>query len=140
MEPDFEENEFIYDDLDLDELTAALGAAIAATSPTDGDDILSQPLPPSSDASSNSPSPSPSLVNHSKSVPESEDPRKRHKSLSEEVRESVGRALSHDFDQSDAFQSKASSTSSKSSSSSSSASLNSNKVPSTTMTKMNHTK
>lgn len=62
QEPDFEENEFIYDDLDLDEFSATTSANMA-TSPTDGDEFESM-----NSINSTSPSPSPStvVVNHSK--------------------------------------------------------------------------
>ena len=82
---DFEENEFIYDDLDLDELSASLGGVLA-TSPPEHDGLAEHFANASNASSSNnstSPSPSPSLANHSKD--KSEDDRKRHKSLSEEV-------------------------------------------------------
>ena len=83
-EADFEENEFIYDDLDLDELSASLGAGVLATSPPEHDmDHFANMSNASSSNNSSSPSPSPSLANHSKD--KSEDDRKRHKSQSDDV-------------------------------------------------------
>lgn len=61
QDPDFEENEYIYDDLDLDDV----GAAIDVTSPDD-DSLTNLSGTPTS-TNSSSPSPSPGLVNHSKS-------------------------------------------------------------------------
>eukprot|EP00918_Siedleckia_nematoides_P005024 GHVU01011124.1.p1 GENE.GHVU01011124.1~~GHVU01011124.1.p1 ORF type:complete len:790 (+),score=114.32 GHVU01011124.1:136-2505(+) len=72
QDPDFEENEFIYDDLDLEELGAL------ATSPSDMDDFLGNMSGTPTSTNSGSPSPSPALVNHSKD--KSEDERNRHKS------------------------------------------------------------
>jgi len=73
QEPDFEENEFIYDDLDLDEFSATTSANMA-TSPTDGDEFESM-----NSINSTSPSPSPStvVVNHSKGTSSSSSSGKR---------------------------------------------------------------
>ncbi|XP_048762642.1 CCR4-NOT transcription complex subunit 3-like isoform X2 [Ostrea edulis] len=80
QEPDFEENEFLYDDLDLEDL----GAQMLASSPPN-DDINMEALSSTpTSTNSSSPSPSPSLsINHSKD--KSEDERKRHKSQNDEV-------------------------------------------------------
>ncbi|KAK7506379.1 hypothetical protein BaRGS_00002491 [Batillaria attramentaria] len=82
QEPDFEENEFLYEDLDLDDLasTQTLG-----TSPFDSEDHekLDSNTPQSTNSSS--PSPSPSInTNHSTEKVDDKE-RKRHKSQSEEV-------------------------------------------------------
>ena len=80
----FQENEFIYDDLDLDELqTAMIGAPVLATSPTEDNFNLSG----TPSTNSNSPSPCPGLSNHSKES--SIDSRKHLKSESEDTRVSV---------------------------------------------------
>ncbi|KAK3089617.1 hypothetical protein FSP39_005080 [Pinctada imbricata] len=85
QEPDFEENEFIYDDLDLEDL----GAQVLASSPPNDEfnmEILSS-TPTSTNSSS--PSPSPSLnINHSKD--KSDDDRKRHKSQNDESKSTTG--------------------------------------------------
>ncbi|XP_041362287.1 CCR4-NOT transcription complex subunit 3-like isoform X2 [Gigantopelta aegis] len=94
QEPGFEENEFIYDDLDLDES----GPVLLASSPPDNDDpdhekYMSMGTPTSTNSSS--PSPSPSLnANHSVGnaldmpayiVDKTEDnDRKRHRSQSDD--------------------------------------------------------
>ncbi|XP_078316901.1 CCR4-NOT transcription complex subunit 3-like isoform X2 [Crassostrea virginica] len=79
QEPDFEENEFLYDDLDLEDL----GAQMLASSPPN-DDINMEALSSTpTSTNSSSPSPSPSLsLNHSKE--KSDDERKRHKSQNDE--------------------------------------------------------
>ncbi len=65
-DPDFQHNDFLYDDLDLDELSNSMPAtAILATSPGEGDHFNNVSETPSSNNSS-SPSPSPSVANHSK--------------------------------------------------------------------------
>lgn len=82
QEPNFEENEYLYDELDLEEIT---DATTLASSPTESDDILVEKVgsTPSS-TNSSSPSPSPSLnANHS-SDKHDDTERKRHKSQSEE--------------------------------------------------------
>lgn len=77
QEPDFEENEFLYDDLDLEDL----GAQMLASSPPN-DDINMEALSSTpTSTNSSSPSPSPSL-NHSKE--RSDDERKRHKSQNDD--------------------------------------------------------
>ncbi|XP_064601447.1 CCR4-NOT transcription complex subunit 3-like isoform X2 [Liolophura sinensis] len=65
QEPDFAENDFLYDDLDLDELGNVVPLA---TSPGDGDDFLTDKAPSTpTSTNSSSPSPSPGLPqNHSK--------------------------------------------------------------------------
>jgi len=72
QEPDFEENEFIYDELDLDECHNAMLAAdlLLATSPLD-DELMSSNMPATpTSTNSSSPSPSPGVPNHSKiSIP-----------------------------------------------------------------------
>lgn len=80
QEPDFEENEFLYDDLDLEDL---VGAQLLASSPPN-DDINMETLSSTpTSTNSSSPSPSPSLsLNHSKE--KSDDERKRHKSQNDE--------------------------------------------------------
>lgn len=62
QDDNFQENEFIYDDLDLDELSQSLGAVLA-TSPSDENNFNLSGTP---STNSNSPSPSPGLSNHSK--------------------------------------------------------------------------
>ncbi|XP_064640327.1 CCR4-NOT transcription complex subunit 3-like isoform X2 [Lineus longissimus] len=76
QEPDFEENEFIYHDIDIEDI-----GTLVATSPTEEDGFTNMSGTPTS-TNSSSPSPSPGLSNHSK-----DDDRKRHKS--EEVRRSI---------------------------------------------------
>ncbi|CAH1794433.1 unnamed protein product [Owenia fusiformis] len=78
QEPDFEENEFIYDDLDLDELDPLSGEY--ATSPT-GNDLDENSGTPTS-MNSSSPIPSPGLSNHSK---DDEFKKTRTRSLSGEA-------------------------------------------------------
>lgn len=66
-DPDFEENEFLYEDLKLDEACAALGSKLAALSAHDNDDHGSN-VSDLSLQNSSSPSPSPSVAAHSKVV------------------------------------------------------------------------
>ncbi|XP_074649491.1 CCR4-NOT transcription complex subunit 3-like isoform X2 [Tubulanus polymorphus] len=68
-DPDFEENEFIYDDIDLEDLTMSSG--VLATSPVDEDGFTNLSNTPTS-TNSSSPSPSPGLSNHSKDKGEEE--------------------------------------------------------------------
>ncbi|XP_060076650.1 CCR4-NOT transcription complex subunit 3-like isoform X3 [Ylistrum balloti] len=83
QEPDFEENEFLYDDLDLDDL----GSQVLASSPPNDDSILDKLSSTPTSTNSSSPSPSPSLsMNHSKDKYE-EMERKRHKSQNEDTLE-----------------------------------------------------
>src|SRR5688572_6628433 len=64
-DPDFEENDFIYEDLKLEEACAALGSKLAAMSVHDNDDHGSN-VSDLSLQNSSSPSPSPSIAAHSK--------------------------------------------------------------------------
>jgi len=66
QEPDFEENEYVYDDLDLDDLGTSIGNAILAASPSEGDECQNSMSGTPTSNNSSSPSPSPSLANHSK--------------------------------------------------------------------------
>ncbi|CAC5378682.1 CNOT3 [Mytilus coruscus] len=84
QDPDFEENDFIYDELDLEDL----GAAVLASSPPNddhySDDISGTPT----STNSSSPSPSPSLsINHSKDNEEND--RKIKKSINDEKNKSI---------------------------------------------------
>ncbi|GFO00926.1 Ccr4-not transcription complex subunit 3, partial [Plakobranchus ocellatus] len=82
QDPNFQENSYMYDELDLEEIT---DTPALASSPTESDDILMDKVgsTPSS-TNSSSPSPSPSInANHS-SEKHDESDRKRHKSQSEE--------------------------------------------------------
>ncbi|XP_052265569.1 CCR4-NOT transcription complex subunit 3-like isoform X2 [Dreissena polymorpha] len=74
---DFEENEFVYDELDLDNIEPAL---LNATSPPHDEDRFSDKLSTTpTSTNSSSPSPSPGIVlNHSK-----EEDRKKHKAMEE---------------------------------------------------------
>ncbi|CAG2242459.1 CNOT3 [Mytilus edulis] len=84
QDPDFEENDFIYDELDLEDV----GAAVLASSPPN-DDIYSDNISgtPTS-TNSSSPSPSPSLsINHSKDNEEND--RKIKKSINDEKNKSI---------------------------------------------------
>ena len=63
-EPDFEDNEFLYDDLKLDEVSAALGSKLAAMSSID--DEHSSNLSDVSNPSSGCSSPTPSATSHAK--------------------------------------------------------------------------
>lgn len=85
-DPDFEENEFIYEDLKLEEACAALGSKLAAMSVHDNDDHGSN-VSDLSLQNSSSPSPSPSIAAHSKDMLD-EDSRTRLKSQSEDVNHS----------------------------------------------------
>ncbi|XP_021358792.1 CCR4-NOT transcription complex subunit 3-like isoform X3 [Mizuhopecten yessoensis] len=117
QDPDFEENEFLYDDLDLDDL----GSQVLASSPPNDDSILDKLSSTPTSTNSSSPSPSPSLsLNHSKDKYEELD-RKRHKSQNEDKQKATSIVTS--------------SMSSPSSTNSSSSSVTVNKVP-TTPTKM----
>lgn len=79
QDPDFEENEYLYDDLDLEDR----GTGMLATTPPENDELEKLSSTPTS-TNSNSPSPSPSLtVNHSKDKSEDSE-RKRHKSLTDD--------------------------------------------------------
>ncbi|XP_052265572.1 CCR4-NOT transcription complex subunit 3-like isoform X5 [Dreissena polymorpha] len=75
---DFEENEFVYDELDLDNI--AEPALLNATSPPHDEDRFSDKLSTTpTSTNSSSPSPSPGIVlNHSK-----EEDRKKHKAMEE---------------------------------------------------------
>lgn len=80
QEPDFEENEFLYDDLDLEDL---VGAQLLASSPPNDDFNMETLSSTPTSTNSSSPSPSPSLsLNHSKE--KLDDERKRHKSQNDE--------------------------------------------------------
>ncbi|XP_060605969.1 CCR4-NOT transcription complex subunit 3-like isoform X1 [Ruditapes philippinarum] len=73
QDPDFEENEMIYDELELDDLDPTLHSA---TSPPHDEDRFSDKLSTTpTSTNSSSPSPSPGITNHSK-----DDERKKHKS------------------------------------------------------------
>lgn len=79
QDPDFEENEYLYDDLDLEDR----GTGMLATTPPENDELEKLPSTPTS-TNSNSPSPSPSLtVNHSKDKSDDSE-RKRHKSQTDD--------------------------------------------------------
>ncbi|BFZ17869.1 hypothetical protein BsWGS_20906 [Bradybaena similaris] len=83
QDPNFQENAYLYDDLDLEEI--GTDAPALASSPTEGDEFLVDKVSTPSSTNSSSPSPSPSVnANHSNEKHEEVD-RKRHKSLSEEV-------------------------------------------------------
>ncbi|KAK3610711.1 hypothetical protein CHS0354_028101 [Potamilus streckersoni] len=92
QDPDFEENEFVYDELDLDDidsdeeldhryLTALSGNA---SSPPNDEDYMDKLSTTPTSTNSSSPSPSPGLSNHSKDKSE-ECERKRHKSQDNEI-------------------------------------------------------
>lgn len=79
QDPDFEENEFIYDELDLDDI----GTVFPASSPPNEDGFSDKLSTTPTSTDSSSPSPSPGFtVNHSKDKNEDSD-RKRHKSQEE---------------------------------------------------------
>ncbi len=63
QQPDFAEDEGLYEDLDFDELSAQIGNSIPATSPPEEDPFTAN-TPTSTNSSS--PSPSPNVANHSK--------------------------------------------------------------------------
>ncbi|KAL4239666.1 CCR4-NOT transcription complex [Mactra antiquata] len=87
QEPDFEENEFVYDELDLDDLDPTLQSA---TSPPHDEDRFSDKLSTTpTSTNSSSPSPSPGNVNHSNK----DDDRKKHK-LTEELKNKNNSATS----------------------------------------------
>ncbi|CAG5127807.1 unnamed protein product [Candidula unifasciata] len=82
QDPNFQENAYLYDDLDLEEIVT--DATALASSPTEGDEFLVDKMSTPSSTNSSSPSPSPSVnANHSNEKHEEVD-RKRHKSQSEE--------------------------------------------------------
>lgn len=83
QDPDFQEDELLYEDLDLEELSAALGSNLVATSPPEEDHFANISGTPTS-TNSSSPSPSPNIPNHSKKS--DEDSRKRHKGSEEVVK------------------------------------------------------
>lgn len=95
QDPSFQENCYMYDDLDLgdvetngdmanDEHYKEISDSILASSPPDGEDIIDLIGSTPSSTNSSSPSPSPSVnANHSSEKHEDID-RKRHKSQSEE--------------------------------------------------------
>lgn len=136
QDPDFEENEFLYEDLDLEDLASA---QTLGTSPFDADDHEKLDSNTPASTNSSSPSPSPSInTNHSTFVflsPKEkvdDKERKRHKSLSEEKKVHSSTPL---LSKSLSTPSKPSSQSnSASSQNSESNSVNSNHHPSTTTT------
>ena len=67
QDPDFQEDELLYDDLDLEELSAALCSNLVATSPPEEDHFANISGTPTS-TNSSSPSPSPNVANHSKVI------------------------------------------------------------------------
>ncbi|XP_070185926.1 CCR4-NOT transcription complex subunit 3-like isoform X3 [Littorina saxatilis] len=82
QEAGFEENEFIYEDLDLEDIGESGGQGVGGL---EGEELEKVDTPTSTNSSS--PSPSPSLnANHSMEKPEEKE-RKRHKSQSEEAYE-----------------------------------------------------
>ncbi|KAJ8318537.1 hypothetical protein KUTeg_003628 [Tegillarca granosa] len=115
QDPDFEENEFLYDDLDLEDL-----APVLASSPPNDDSLLDKLSSTPTSTNSSSPSPSPSLSNnHSKGSDMVSDKfddveKKRHKSQSD-----------------DKTKSSLTSSPSSTNSSSSSSNVQSNKIPTT---------
>jgi len=83
QDPSFEENSYMYDDLDLGDIGIS-ETAVLATSPTDSEEVLDKVGNTATSANSSSPSPSPSVnANHSSEKADDND-RKRHKSQSEE--------------------------------------------------------
>ena len=84
QDPDFEENDFIYDELDLEDL----GAQVLASSPPNDDHFTDNISGTPTSTNSSSPSPSPSLsINHSKDNDDND--RKRLKSISDEKSKST---------------------------------------------------
>ncbi|XP_052059389.1 CCR4-NOT transcription complex subunit 3-like isoform X1 [Mytilus californianus] len=84
QDPDFEENDFIYDELDLEDL----GAAVLASSPPNDDHYSDNISGTPTSTNSSSPSPSPSLsINHSKDNEEND--RKIKKSINDEKNKSI---------------------------------------------------
>uniref|UniRef100_T1IZ81 CCR4-NOT transcription complex subunit 3 n=1 Tax=Strigamia maritima TaxID=126957 RepID=T1IZ81_STRMM len=82
QEPDFEENEFIYDDLDLEDMTAE--EFLITGSSAEDENSTAQSTP--SSTNSGSPSPNPGLVNHSKSCDDRDDiEKKKHKVVEDGV-------------------------------------------------------
>lgn len=85
-EPGFEENEYIYEELDLEDIVETAGPGVGGSIDGEEGEKLENAITP---CSSSSPSPSPSLnANHSTATEKFEDKdreRKRHKSQSEEV-------------------------------------------------------
>ncbi|KAI8797478.1 CCR4-NOT transcription complex subunit 3-like isoform X1 [Biomphalaria glabrata] len=82
QDPNFQENLYIYDDLDLEDIAPDVTAV--ASSPTEGDEFADKIMSTPSSTNSSSPSPSPSVnANHSNEKHDDVD-RKRHKSQSEE--------------------------------------------------------
>jgi len=88
QDPDFEENEYIYDDLNIEEMSIELFEVQASDNSTfapSADEDNSTANTPTS-TNSGSPSSSPSLTNHSKSHDDKEDEtRTRHKSCDESI-------------------------------------------------------
>ncbi|XP_012938205.1 CCR4-NOT transcription complex subunit 3 isoform X2 [Aplysia californica] len=83
QDPSFQENLYMYDDLDLGDIGISETTALAS-SPPEGEDFLDKIGSTPSSTNSSSPSPSPSVnANHSSEKHEEID-RKRHKSQSEE--------------------------------------------------------
>ncbi|KAH9513143.1 CCR4-NOT transcription complex, subunit 3 [Bulinus truncatus] len=81
QDPTFQENPYIYDDLDLEDIADGTNLA---SSPTEGDEFADKIMSTPSSTNSSSPSPSPSVnANHSNEKHDDVD-RKRHKSQSEE--------------------------------------------------------
>ncbi|KAG1676032.1 CCR4-NOT transcription complex subunit 3 [Nymphon striatum] len=100
QDPDFAENEFIYDDLDLDDLNAQNNICnnadhcekIDGNADDDNSTGISSPTPTSTN--SDSPSPSPGLINHSKfNFQDKEDDRKRHRSDDDVITASKSRTV-----------------------------------------------
>nr|QOW64974.1 hypothetical protein [Lymnaea stagnalis] len=82
LESDFNENLYLYDELDLEEI--GTDAPAIASSPIEGDEFMDKVVSTPSSTNSSSPSPSPSVnANHSNEKHDDMD-RKRHKSQSEE--------------------------------------------------------
>ncbi|CAL1548571.1 unnamed protein product [Lymnaea stagnalis] len=87
LESDFNENLYLYDELDLEEI--GTDAPAIASSPIEGDEFMDKVVSTPSSTNSSSPSPSPSVnANHSNEKHDDMD-RKRHKSQSEEVNKSL---------------------------------------------------
>uniref|UniRef100_A0A0B7AL50 CCR4-NOT transcription complex subunit 3 n=1 Tax=Arion vulgaris TaxID=1028688 RepID=A0A0B7AL50_9EUPU len=83
QDPNFQENAYLYDDIDLDDICA--DAPLLASSPIDGDEfmmdrVMSTPSP----INSSSPSPCPSVNTNHSSDKHEEIERKRHRSQPEE--------------------------------------------------------
>lgn len=89
QDPDFEENEFIYDDLDLEDMISDVVGGPQGQGIEDGDTLLSNLSGTPTSTNSSSPSPSPGLSNHSKDKNEREDDKRKHKSSESELSKST---------------------------------------------------